>query len=167
MPIPASQSQYKQPVSALVVIYTPELEALIIERADFKDAWQSVTGSLEADETPRDAALRELREELGIDPAQYELQDWGIENQWEIYERWRHRYAPGVTENTEHVFGLLVPRRFEPELSPREHTNYVWREWSVAAEAVFSPSNADALRLIPDMAARFGAALRTDPVARH
>src|SRR5262249_51186378 len=96
----ANQPQYKQPISALVVVYTPELETLIIERTDYKDAWQSVTGSLEAGETPRDAALRELGEELGIDPSQYELQDWGLENQWEIYERWRHRYAPGVIENT-------------------------------------------------------------------
>lgn len=166
MPIPATQSQFKQPVSALVVVYTPTLETLIIERADYKDAWQSVTGSLEAGESPRDAALRELGEELGMDASQYTLQDWGIENQWEIYERWRHRYAPGVIENTEHVFGLLVPGRFEPTLSPREHINWVWREWSVAAEAVFSPSNAEALRLIPEMAARFGVNL-AESATRH
>lgn len=163
----APAPHYKQPVSALVVVYTPELDTLIIERTDFKDAWQSVTGSLEAGETPQQAAVRELSEELGIDAAHFELQDWGIENQWEIYERWRHRYAPGVSENTEHVFGLLVPERFEPTLSPREHVNWLWREWSVAAEAVFSPSNADALRLIPEMAERFGASLAQAARARH
>ena len=152
---------YKQPVSVLVVIYTPQLEALIIERADYKDAWQSVTGSLEHGETARDAALREVQEETGIDASQFELQDWRIENHWEIYERWRHRYAPGVTENTEHVFGLLVPKRFEPDLAPGEHVNWVWREWQTAAEAVFSPSNAEALRMLPDMAARFGTHLQT------
>lgn len=158
---------YKLPVSTLVVVYTPELETLIIERTDFKDAWQSVTGSLEPGETPRDAAARELGEELGIDASQYELQDWGIENRWEIYERWRHRYAPGVVENTEHVFALLVPERFEPKLAPREHINWVWREWSVAAEAVFSPSNADALRMLPEMAEKFGASLAAEQKARH
>jgi dATP pyrophosphohydrolase len=88
-------------------------------------------------------------------------------NHWEIYERWRHRYAPGITENTEHVFGLLVQHRFEPMLAPREHVGWVWREWSVAAEAVFSPSNAEALRLIPEMAARFGATLRPESTTRH
>jgi dATP pyrophosphohydrolase len=154
--------KYKRPESVLVVIYTPELETLILERADYKDAWQSVTGSLEDGELPRDAAIREVMEETGIDATQYALQDWQMVRTWEIFEVWRHRYAPGVTENTEHVFGLLVPERLEPRLSPREHLHWQWREATVAAEAVFSPSNAEALRLVPDMAARFaGEALRT------
>jgi dATP pyrophosphohydrolase len=150
---------YKQPVSVLVVIYTPALDVLIIERTDFKDAWQSVTGSIEPGEPLRDAAIREVQEETGFDARQFELQDWGIENRWEIFERWRHRYAPGVIENTEHVFGLLLPERMEPQLSPREHVGWLWREWHAAAEAVFSPSNAEALRMLPEMAERFGAAM--------
>ncbi|QDQ24892.1 dihydroneopterin triphosphate diphosphatase [Chitinimonas arctica] len=150
---------YKRPESVLVVIYTPDLKSLIIERTDFKDAWQSVTGSLEEDETPRATARREVQEEVGIDTDLHELQDWGICNEWEIYEIWRHRYAPGVIQNTEHVFGLLVPELFEPTLSVREHSGWLWRDWNVAAEAVFSPSNADALRLLPEMAEKFGARL--------
>ncbi|HEY9103737.1 dihydroneopterin triphosphate diphosphatase [Chitinimonas sp.] len=153
--------QYKRPESVLVVVYTPELKALIIERSDFKDAWQSVTGSLEDDETPRETAVRELREELGIEASRYELQDWGIVNVWEIFEIWRHRYAPDVTENTEHVFGLLVPETFEPTLAPREHVGWLWRDCHVAAEAVFSPSNAEALRILPEMAVKFGATMIT------
>lgn len=151
------KSAYKRPESVLVVIYTPALQALIIERADVQHAWQSVTGSLEDGESPRDAAIREVQEELGIDARQHQLQDWGISNDYEIFEVWRHRYAPGVTHNLEHVFGLLVPDCFEPTLAPREHTHWQWRDASVAAEAVFSPSNADALRLLPEMAERFGA----------
>ncbi|MBL8506967.1 MAG: dihydroneopterin triphosphate diphosphatase [Chitinimonas sp.] len=150
---------YKRPESVLVVVYTPELQSLIIERTDYKDAWQNVTGSLEDDETPRQTAIRELQEELGIDASQHELQDWGITNEWEIFEIWRHRYAPGVTMNTEHVFGLLVSERFEPQLAPREHTGWLWRDWNVAAEAVFSPSNAEALRMLPEMAEKFGASM--------
>ncbi|WP_269532114.1 dihydroneopterin triphosphate diphosphatase [Chitinimonas sp. BJYL2] len=157
--------QYKRPESVLVVIYTPDLKALIIERADYRDAWQSVTGSLEDNETPAQTALREVGEEVGIDASQYELQDWGITNVWEIFEVWRHRYAPGVTENTEHVFGLLVPEIFEPKLSQREHTGWLWRDWHAAAEAVFSPSNADALRMLPDMAEKFGASMVTKGTA--
>ncbi|MGQ5524364.1 dihydroneopterin triphosphate diphosphatase [Chitinimonas sp. PSY-7] len=153
------KTAYKRPESVLIVVYTPQLETLIIERADVQHAWQSVTGSMEADEKPRDTALRELSEELGIDATRFELQDWGICNEYEIYEVWRHRYAPGVTQNTEHVFGLLVPERFEPILSPREHTHWQWRDASVAAETVFSPSNAEALRLVPEMAEKFGANL--------
>ncbi|WP_034605895.1 dihydroneopterin triphosphate diphosphatase [Chitinimonas koreensis] len=152
---------YKRPESVLVVIYTPALEALIIERADVRHAWQSVTGSLEADELPRDTALREVKEEVGLDAAPAQLQDWGIVNEWEIYEVWRHRYAPGVLRNTEHVFGLLVPARFEPVLSEREHVQYQWRDWHAAAEAVFSPSNAEALRLLPEMAEKFAIGLAT------
>lgn len=153
--------QYKRPESVLVIIYTPELQALIIERADVKDAWQSVTGSREDNETLRETAIREVKEEVGIDASLYQLQDWGMVNVWEIYEVWRHRYAPGVTENTEHVFGLLVPEIFEPTLSPREHTGWLWRDAHVAAEAVFSPSNADALRQLPQMAEQFAAHIVT------
>lgn len=160
----ATSQTYKQPISVLVVIYTPQLETLILERTDFKDAWQSVTGSLEPGEALREAAIREVKEETGIDASQFQLQDWEMVNTWEIYEVWRHRYAPGVTENTEHVFGLLLPQRIEPMLSEREHTNWLWREYGAAAEQVFSPSNADALRLLPEMAKRFGADM---PVSGH
>lgn len=152
----ASQAVYKQPISVLVVVYTPALEVLIIERADYKDAWQSVTGSLEPGESFREAAIREVLEETGIDASVHALQDWEISNIWEIYPVWRHRYAPGVTENTEHVFGLLLPERCIPRLSPREHTAYRWQDHALAAEQVFSPSNAEALRSLPDMAQRFG-----------
>lgn len=147
---------FKLPVSVLVIIYTPQLEALIIERADIKDAWQSVTGSVEAGESLRETAIREVMEETGIDASIHALQDWEITNTWDIYDVFRPRYAPGVTQNTEHVFGLLLPEKFEPRLSPQEHVAYVWREYSVAAEQVFSPSNADALRELPQMAEKFG-----------
>ncbi|MFC4159306.1 dihydroneopterin triphosphate diphosphatase [Chitinimonas lacunae] len=157
-------SAYKQPVSVLVVIYTPQLETLILERTDFKDAWQSVTGSIEPGETLRNAAIREVKEETGIDASLYQLQDWDLVNTWEIYEIWRHRYAPGVTENTEHVFGLLLPERVEPLLSEREHSHWLWREYGAAAEQVFSPSNAEALRLLPEIARRFGV---DQPIAGH
>ncbi|MBV1775937.1 dihydroneopterin triphosphate diphosphatase [Burkholderiaceae bacterium DAT-1] len=155
---------FKIPVSVLVVIYTPELDALIIERTDYRDAWQSVTGSIDPDESLRQTAIREVQEETGIDATQYQLQDWGIENRWEIYEVWRHRYAPGVTENTEHVFGLLVPEQLTPVLSPREHQAHQWLPYALAAEKVFSPSNAEALRMLPDMAKRFDI---HHPVAGH
>lgn len=149
---------YKQPVSVLVVIYTPQLEVLLLERADFKDAWQSVTGSVEPGETLRETAIREVLEETGIDASIHALQDWGMTNVWEIYEVWRHRYAPGVTENTEHVFGLLLPEKLVPRIAAREHTAFLWREYIAAAEQVFSPSNADAIRLLPEMALKFGVA---------
>ncbi len=101
---------HKLPVSVLVVIYTADGQVLLMERADAPGLWQSVTGSQDAGETLEQTAIREVREETGLDASRFELTPWDIENRYEIYERWRHRYAPGVTHNTEHVFGLRLPR---------------------------------------------------------
>ena len=145
---------YKIPVSVLVVVYTPDLDVLLLERADRPGFWQSVTGSQDEGETLRETAARELREETGIDAARWALTDWRRQNRFEIYPRWRSRYAPGVTYNTEHVFGLQVPQRLEITLQPREHLRHEWLPWRDAAEKVFSWSNAEALRELPERARR-------------
>ncbi len=137
---------FKIPVSVLVVIHSPDLQVLLLERADAPGYWQSVTGSQDAGETLRETALREVREETGLDATQFVLSDWKQQNQFEIYERWRHRYAPGVTHNSEHVFGLLLPEVLSVTLSPREHLNQLWLPWREAAEKCFSWSNAEAIR---------------------
>jgi dATP pyrophosphohydrolase len=139
---------HKIPVSVLVVIYTADGQVLLMERADAPGFWQSVTGSQDAGETLIETAIREVREETGLDAAQFELTPWDIENRYEIYERWRHRYAPGVTHNTEHVFGLRLPAPQPVNLAPREHLQYVWLPWQEAAARCFSPSNAAAIRLL-------------------
>lgn len=146
---------YKTPQSVLVVIYTPVRDILLIKRADVEDFWQSVTGSKEAEDASFEAtAVREVFEETGIDcgphsPLGAGLRDWQLENIYEIYPRWRHRYAPGVTHNTEHLFGLLVPERVAVRLSPREHTDFKWLPYLQAVQACFSPSNAEACLLLP------------------
>lgn len=140
------EPRYKHPISVLVVIYTPDLKVLLLERADRPGWWQSVTGSQDGDETPQQTAQREVAEETGLDTRQFELLDWHYHNTFEIFPRWRHRYAPGVTENTEHVFGLLVPTPMIPSLSPTEHLSYQWLPAEQAAERCFSPSNATAIR---------------------
>jgi dihydroneopterin triphosphate diphosphatase len=145
----------KIPESVLVVIHTPELDVLLIERADKPGYWQSVTGSKDAvDEPLIDTAVREVAEETGIVvgsvavPASA-LSDWNLRNVYEIYSVWRHRYAPGVTHNTEHVFGLLVPRNIPVTLAPREHLQHAWLPWREAADRCFSPSNAEAILQLP------------------
>ena len=149
---------YKIPQSVLVVIYTPALDVLLIKRADATDFWQSVTGSKDApDESFEQTAVREVREETGIDCAPgtalaHGLLDWQLENIYDIYPRWRHRYAPGVTRNTEHLFGLRVPAGTPVRLSPREHTAYQWLPYQQAAGACFSPSNAEACLMLPSLA---------------
>lgn len=142
---------YKIPVSVLVVIYTPDLQVLLLERADHPGYWQSVTGSCDPGETLAQTAAREVFEETGLDAGQYALTDWGTENVFEIYPEWRGRYAPGVTRNTEHVFGLQVPATVLVTLSPKEHLDQIWLPYDEAVEKVFSWTNADALRRLPEM----------------
>ncbi len=145
----------KIPESVLVVIHTPALEVLLIERADKPGYWQSVTGSLDAVDEPWDqTAIREVAEETGIvvgSPGipRSALVDWQLANVYEIYPVWRHRYAPGVTHNTEHVFGLTVPAGTPVTLAPREHTAWQWLPWKEAADRCFSPSNAEAILHLP------------------
>jgi dihydroneopterin triphosphate diphosphatase len=143
---------YKIPVSVLVVVHTPDLQVLLLERADRPGFWQSVTGSQDEGETLWQTAVREVREETGLDAAQHDLRDWQRQNQYEIYLRWRGRYAPGVTHNTEHVFGLTVPAPLPVTLAPREHLRYEWLPWREAADKVFSWSNAEAIRDLPQRA---------------
>ena len=145
---------YKIPRSVLVVIHTPALQVLLIERADRPGYWQSVTGSLDAEDEPlADAAWREVAEETGLaGDSAGTLRDWGYDNVYEIYATWRHRYAPGVTHNSEHVFGLTVPAARPVTLRPREHLAQVWLPWGEAAARCFSSSNADAIRRLPEFA---------------
>lgn len=146
---------HKIPESVLVVIHSADLQVLLIERADKPGFWQSVTGSKdELDEPLRTTASREVAEETGIQvgsPAisQEQLREWKLSNVYEIYPVWRHRYAPGVTHNTEHVFGLLVPRDIPVVLAEREHLQYQWLPWQAAADLCFSPSNAEAILQLP------------------
>jgi len=145
----------KIPESVLVMIHTPVWEVLIIERADRPDFWQSVTGSKDAlDEPLVDTAIREVAEETGIEIGgarvpREALLDWQHAIEYEIYPVWQHRYAPGVTRNTEHWFSVVVPRDIDVTLAPREHTAYLWLPYEQAAARCFSSSNRDAILQLP------------------
>lgn len=147
----------KIPESVLVVIHTTDLQVLLLERADHPGFWQSVTGSRDSLHEPLAATCRrEVGEETGIDADQYPLSDWQITNRYEIYLHWRHRYAPGVTHNTEHVFGLELPTAIEPVLAPREHLAWRWLPWQEAAPLCFSWSNVQAIEALPRRMAALG-----------
>jgi len=141
---------YKRPVSVLVVIHTPDLSVLVLERASHPGYWQSVTGSQEEGESLAATARREVLEETGIDSDRFQLLDWQQSNDFEIFPEWRHRYAPGVTRNTEHVFSLEVPPGLPIRLAPAEHLAHDWVDWRQAAERCFSWSNRDAILALPD-----------------
>ena len=146
--------QYKIPESVLVVIYTGALEVLLLERADHPGFWQSVTGSRAAlDEPLVMTCAREVEEETGFAAQPDACEDWRHVNRYAIYPHWRHRYAAGVTHNTEHVFGLAVVAPFDVVLAAREHTRFQWRSWREAADRCFSWTNAQAIRLLADRAA--------------
>ena len=142
-------TEFKQPVSVLVVIHTPDLEVLLLERARTPGLWQSVTGSREADETMIETARREVFEETGIRAEHHRLIDWQHHEQFEIFKQWRQRYAPGVKYNTEHVFSLCVPATQPIMLAPDEHLNWMWHPWRQAAETVFSWTNRNAILRLP------------------
>lgn len=141
---------HKIPVSVLVVIHTADLQVLLLERADHPGYWQSVTGSQDPGETLIQTAAREVFEETGLQAADYALTDWQTENRYEIYEEWRWRYGPGVRFNTEHVFGLCLPGIVPIRIAAREHLNFMWLPWQQAVDKVFSSSNADAIRHLPE-----------------
>ena len=144
---------FKIPISVLVVIHTPDLQVLLIERADRPGFWQSVTGSLDTvDEPLVTTAVREVAEETGLDARLYPLRNWNKQNRFEIFSRWSGRYAPGTRHNQEHVFSLELPSAIPVTLAPKEHLQYVWLPWQEAAEKAFSWSNAAAIR---ELAERF------------
>jgi len=139
---------YKQPESVLVVIHTPNLRVLLIERAAHPGYWQSVTGSREGEEALRETARREVAEETGLDMPASCIQPWHICNRFEILEQWRQRYAPGITHNLEHVFSLCLPEPVEVRLAPNEHRAQCWLPWQDAARKCFSWSNQDAILML-------------------
>lgn len=141
---------YKIPVSVLVVIHTPDLRVLLLERADHPGWWQSVTGSQNPGESLADTVAREVREETGLDVAEHRLLDWRQRNVYEIYDCYRHRYAPGTTHNTEHVFSLELSGPRDVMLAADEHLAWQWRPWGEAAALCFSPSNAEAIRRLAE-----------------
>jgi dATP pyrophosphohydrolase len=144
----------KLPISVLIVVHTVDQEVLLLERAHRPGYWQSVTGSLDWTEEPLEAAAaREVREETGIDAAVGRLTRWNLAYRFEIYLHWRHRFAPGVTHNTEHVFGLALPERSSVSLAPDEHVAFVWLPWREAAQRCFSWSNRDAIQVLGERGA--------------
>jgi dATP pyrophosphohydrolase len=149
------ESGPKQPVSTLVLVYTRDLDVLLLERADFPGYWQSVTGSREGDEPLAATATRELAEETGIVASTHGgVRDWQMTNVFEIYPKWRGRYPPGTTHNSEHVYALEVASPVPVTLAPREHLRHTWLPWREAAERVFSWSNRAAILALPARARR-------------
>lgn len=138
----AESSPYKRPESVLVVVFATGGEVLLLQRREPADFWQSVTGSLEWNESPLAAARRELREETGLAVA---VHDCRQSHMFDILPAWRARYAPGTTRNREYVFTAPCRGRPEIRLNPKEHRAYRWLPRATAAAQASSRTNRDAI----------------------
>jgi dATP pyrophosphohydrolase len=137
-------AEFKRPESVLVVVYTPTLDCLLLERAEPRGFWQSVTGSLRTAETPAEAAARELHEETGLAPQG--LRDAQVQRVFPILPAWRSRYSPDVDSNTEHLWYLELPEVCAVRIEPAEHVAYLWLPVDAAIEKVASWTNREALQ---------------------
>jgi len=143
-------TRFKIPISTLVLVHTPDLRVLLLERADYPEHWQSVTGSQEPGETLTETATRELFEETGIVATDYGgVVDWELTNVFEIFPKWQQRFPLGTTHNTEHAFALCVPEPMSVQLAPAEHSRSTWLPWQEAAARCFSWSNRTAIEALP------------------
>ena len=136
---------YKRPVSVLVVIHHQHKQFLMLQRVDNPEFWQSVTGSLEADEAPIEAAVRELCEETGLCLAKEQVHDWQLYCDYDIYPEYWYRYPPGTRRNTEHVFSVNVALDSPIVIAPAEHSAYRWVDANSALAMAYSPSNRNAI----------------------
>ena len=127
-----------------MVVHTSQGEVLQLRRREPADFWQSVTGSLDPGESPLAAARRELREETGL-MADAGLTDTGVVNRYPIHPAWRHKYAPEVRENVEHVFTLALPERAPVDISHSEHLEYAWLPYADAAARAGSATDRAAI----------------------
>ena len=145
----AAVAEFRRPESVLIVVHTPTLDCLLLERVEPRGFWQSVTGTLRWAETPAECAARELGEETGLAPDG--LRDAHVHRSFPILPAWRARYAPGVESNVEHRWYLEVAEVRAVRIEPTEHVAYLWLPVNAAIEKVASWTNREALAELKDL----------------
>ena len=138
---------YKRPESVLVVVHSIDGMILLLKRTDIEDFWQSVTGSLKWGETAPAAAVRELKEETGIN-AGLRLVDWHYSVRFDIIDKFKNRYRPGTIQNLENLYSIEIERDHHIKLDPHEHITYQWNSVPQAMERTWSWSNRDAIAAV-------------------
>lgn len=142
------QPIFRQAVRAILL--TPQDEVLLMRlKADGKIFWITPGGGIEAGESPHQALLRELSEEVGLDDAAIGPLLWRRQQTTTYYKKlWR--------QNEEYY--LVETERFVPQMSDRIEARLVteFRWWHLdelaEAEEVISPLSLE--RIVSDYLAR-------------
>lgn len=140
--------KYKNNQSVLVVVYAQDSgRVLMLQRQDDPDFWQSITGTIETGEVAKQTAIREVKEEIGVDiiAQNLSLYDCNYQVEFEIFPQFRYKYAPNVYHCTEHWFVLALPCEITPQLT--EHLAFQWLDKKQAIKLAKSPNNAQAIEL--------------------
>jgi dATP pyrophosphohydrolase len=136
----------RQPLEVLVFVRRGA-EVLVAHRAPrFGSYWHTIAGGVEPGETELEAAVRELREETGLD-ARDDLVALGHRLAYSLDEdppERRALFAPGVAEVEVECFVADVPAGWEPELD-HEHDGYRWCSPAEARELLRWDDVKDAL----------------------
>ena len=104
--------------------------------------WNHPAGQVEADETPREAAQRELGEETGLDAA---VLDLAIPQRYPVPADDRRSYPEGLAEVSTDSFAASAPAGWEPVLS-EEHDGLRWCTYEDAMALLTWPEARNALR---------------------
>ncbi len=159
---------YKRPESVLIIIFTHESQVLLLNRIKPAGYWQSVTGSLEWNESVESAAFRELQEETGLlldrlikVSDSRSIKDLNLKSNVLVYHSelncfpilpaWRTRYDPEIEHNIEHTFSVCFTDVPEISLSRKEHSEYQWLKKADAIQQVASYTNKKSIAdIVPD-----------------
>lgn len=130
----------------IVVVVRRGTQFLVMRRAPERlGYWSLVAGGLEPDETPIEAAQRELFEETGLGT---EVRPLPVALSYSLLDdppAIRARYAPGIETVTVHAFVTEAADDWEPELDA-EHDLHRWCDLDGALELLFYETTRDAVR---------------------
>ena len=115
-----------------LVVLDPAGKVLLLRREDHPEAWQLPQGGIEPDETPTEAAWRELAEETGLtDGHDVELDK--VMDHWLGYELPEHLRSAKTGRGQVQLWHIFRLTRADPQVTPGiEFTAYRWADWDDA-----------------------------------